>query len=72
MLTESFSLGDGAIMRKPHACGTNAWTIIRTGADIKLRCKNCGRIVMLDRGDFIRSCKKILPVPQEEQPEGQD
>lgn len=60
-MIDRFQLGDVAIMKKPHACGENRWTIIRTGADVKIRCQNCGRIVMMDRADFVRSCKRVLP-----------
>ena len=59
MITE-FELNDRVVMRKPHACGTNEWTVIRTGADIKIRCCSCGRIVMMDRSVFMRSAKKNL------------
>jgi len=55
-----FGLGDVVLMKKPHACGANEWTIIRVGADIKIKCAQCGRIVMLDRADFVRMGKKIL------------
>jgi len=67
---ETFSLGDTVQMKKPHACGENAWVIIRVGADVKIRCKNCGRIVMLERADFVRSAKRILiPAPVKAQEE---
>ena len=59
MLTE-FALGDHVEMRKKHACGGNEWEITRTGADIRIRCVNCGRSVMLDRVAFIRAAKKRL------------
>lgn len=59
-MIDAFSLGDTVQMKKPHACGSNAWEITRVGADIKIRCLSCGRIVMLDRQDFMRSAKKIL------------
>ncbi|MBQ9832240.1 MAG: DUF951 domain-containing protein [Clostridia bacterium] len=62
----TFELGDKIIMRKPHACGTNEWTIVRTGADIKIKCTDCGRIVMLDRASFIKSAKKNLSRTEEE------
>ena len=55
-----FGLGDVVLMKKPHACGANEWTIIRVGADVKIKCARCGRIVMLDRADFVRMGKKIL------------
>ena len=59
MLTE-FGLHDIVMMKKPHACGENRWQIIRVGADIKIKCLRCGRIVMLDRQEFVRMGKKIL------------
>lgn len=60
-MIETFELHDRVQMRKPHACGANDWTIIRTGADIKIKCNQCGRIVMMDRMDFIRRGKKVFP-----------
>ena len=55
-----FGLGDVVLMKKPHACGANEWTIIRVGADVKIKGAQCGRSVMLDRADFVRMGKKIL------------
>lgn len=60
-MVETFELHDRVQMRKPHACGANDWTIIRTGADIKIKCNMCGRIVMMDRMDFIKRGKKVFP-----------
>ena len=60
MITE-FRLGDGVVMKKPHACGANAWTIIRVGADVKIKCRQCCRIVMMDRADFVKMAKRLLP-----------
>lgn len=60
-MIESFALGDVVAMKKPHACGNNEWTIVRVGADIKIKCNHCGRIVMLDRIEFIKKGKKLLP-----------
>ncbi|MDN6900088.1 DUF951 domain-containing protein [Oenococcus sicerae] len=47
-------------MKKPHACGTNAWQIIRMGADIKIECTNCHRVVMMTRQDFEKRLNKII------------
>lgn len=55
-----FELGDLVEMRKTHPCGSKQWTIIRVGADIKIRCRGCGRIVMMDRIDFVKRMKKVL------------
>lgn len=59
MIDNEFKLGDRVVMRKPHACGTNLWKIVRTGADVKITCLACGRTVMMDRGDFIRAAKRL-------------
>ncbi|BBM16438.1 MULTISPECIES: DUF951 domain-containing protein [Enterococcus] len=55
-----YDLGDIVEMKKPHACQTNRWEIIRMGADIKIKCVNCGHIVMMTRRDFEKKMKKIL------------
>ena len=33
--------------KKPHPCGGALWEIVRTGADIKIKCQTCGRVVLL-------------------------
>ena len=53
-------LGDIVRMRKGHPCGSTDWTVIRVGADIKIKCLGCGRIVMLERPAFEKRLKKIL------------
>ena len=52
-------LGDLIQTRKKHPCGSDRWVIIRVGADIKIRCSGCSRIVMRDRADFVKRMKKI-------------
>jgi len=56
-------IGDQVEMRKPHACGANSWTIVRTGADIRIRCDQCGRAVMLPRTRFVRAVRKYIQSP---------
>lgn len=55
-----FNLGDIVEMKKGHPCGGNEWEIIRLGADIKIKCKNCGRLVMISRSDFNKRVKKVI------------
>ncbi len=55
-----YNSNDIVQMKKPHACGTNRWMIIRMGADIKIKCVECSRIVMLQRAKFEKGLKKIL------------
>jgi len=59
-MEKKYKLNDQVIMKKPHACGENLWTITRMGVDIKLKCVACGREIMLDRLVFEKKLKKIL------------
>ncbi|HIU47247.1 MAG TPA: DUF951 domain-containing protein [Candidatus Fimadaptatus faecigallinarum] len=54
------ALGDVVQMRKAHPCGSDKWTIVRTGADVKIRCQGCGRLVMLDRAEFEKRVRKLV------------
>lgn len=47
-------------MKKNHPCGTNKFEIVRVGADIKIRCVNCSRVIMLSRVDFNKSVRKVI------------
>ena len=58
-MNNKYQLGSIVIMKKGHPCGSNEWEIIRVGADIKIKCINCGRIVMLPRIEFDRKIKKV-------------
>jgi hypothetical protein len=65
-MENKYGLGDRVTMKKEHPCGTNAWQVVRIGADIKIKCEGCGRIVMLDRPTFEKRLRKVL----EKRPEG--
>ena len=53
-------VGDLVRMRKPHPCGNDVWKITYVGADIKMRCEKCERVVMLERPVFEKRMKKLL------------
>jgi len=42
-------IGDVVRLRRPHPCGSSDWLVDRLGADIGLRCRGCGRHVLLER-----------------------
>lgn len=65
-MEKTFKLGDYVVMKKPHACGENEWKVVRDGVDIKIKCLNCGREVMIDRLEFIKKLKKVLGDKNEE------
>ena len=55
----SIKPGDAVTLRKAHACGSDRFTVLRTGADVKLECAGCGRVVMLPSDKAARSIKKV-------------
>lgn len=59
MITD-FGLGDTVLMKKKHPCGADQWIVIRTGADIKIRCTGCGRVVMMDRPLFEKRARRVV------------
>ena len=59
METKEYKLGSLVIMKKQHPCGTNRWEVIRVGSDIKIKCLNCNRTVMLTRIEFNKKLKKV-------------
>ena len=61
-----YKLNDIIQMKKPHAGQANRWQIIRMGADIKIKCTECTRIIMLPRAKFEKGLKKILVSSEEE------
>lgn len=59
-MDKEYKLGSVVIMKKEHPCGTNKWEIVRLGADIKIKCLNCGRSIMMPRIDFNKKLKKVM------------
>lgn len=54
------NLGDNIETKKPHPCGGTVWEIIRKGADMKIRCTTCGRIVMLTPDELKQRIRRVL------------
>lgn len=55
-----YSVGDIVSLKKGHPCGENRWEILRTGADIKIKCLGCERQIWLTRIEFNKRVRKIL------------
>lgn len=61
-----YSLNDIVVMKKVHPCGFSEFEVIRLGADIKIKCVNCGRVVMLPRIEFNKKIKRVIKNEKEE------
>ncbi|MGI5874736.1 MAG: DUF951 domain-containing protein [Bacillota bacterium] len=54
------NVGDRLRMKKKHPCGGDLWEVLRVGADFRLKCLTCGRVVMIPRADALRRAKDLL------------
>jgi hypothetical protein len=57
----NIQVGDTLVMKKPHPCGSREWLVLRIGADFRMRCKGCGREMMITRIKAEKNLRKILP-----------
>ena len=53
-------LGDVVRLRKKHPCGSFEWQVVRLGADIGIKCRTCGRRVLLERRVFERRVRDFV------------
>jgi hypothetical protein len=53
-------VGDKIVMKKPHPCGDNRFTVLRIGMDFKLRCLGCGHEIMAPRSKIEKRIKSII------------
>ncbi len=56
----AFQLGDVLSLRKSHPCGGYDWEVVRLGADIGLKCRGCGRRVLMPRAVLERRVKRVV------------
>ena len=46
-------------MKKAHPCGDKRWEVLRTGADLRLRCMGCGHEVMIPRFKIEKNIRQV-------------
>uniref|UniRef100_A0A831TH58 DUF951 domain-containing protein n=1 Tax=Thermorudis peleae TaxID=1382356 RepID=A0A831TH58_9BACT len=59
-MSDEVRVNDVVRLRKPHPCGSTDWVVVRTGADIGLRCLGCGRRILIPRPTFRKRLKVIV------------
>ena len=59
-MDKEYKMGSIVKMKKDHPCGTNLFEITRLGADIKIKCINCGHSIMIPRIEFNKKLKKVI------------
>ena len=54
-----FSSGDILTLKKKHPCGSDSFTVLRGGSDVRLICNGCKRDMTLERVKLEKSIKKV-------------
>ena len=52
-------------LKKAPPCGGKQFLVLRSGMDFRIRCKKCGREVMVPRVKVEKNIKKIVREPSE-------
>ena len=54
------AIGDKIVMKKPHPCGGDTFTVLRIGMDFKIKCDSCGREVMVQRAKCEKRIRRVI------------
>lgn len=58
-MEKEYNIGSLLVLKKGHPCGENLWEVVKLGADIRLKCTKCGRIVIIPRIELNKKIKKV-------------
>ena len=59
-MNKEYNIGSLLVLKKGHPCGENLWEVVKLGADIRLKCTKCGRLVIIPRIELNKKIKKVL------------
>jgi hypothetical protein len=52
-------LNDIIVTKKPHPCKGNKFQVLRVGADFKIKCTTCGKIILIDYENLSKRIKSV-------------
>ena len=58
----NYQLGDYVEMKKPHPCFSHSkiFKIVRVGADLKIECQGCKKVLIISRDNFNQRFKRVI------------
>lgn len=59
-MNKEYKIGSIVQMKKSHPCGNFEFEVTRLGADIKIKCVKCKRVIMTPRVEFNKKIKKVI------------
>jgi hypothetical protein len=54
-----FQVNDILTTKKMHVCGSDQWLVLRTGAEVKIKCQGCGREIMVFKAELDKKVKNV-------------
>ena len=54
----NYNIGDIVKTKKKHPCGCDLWKLIGIGVKFKLKCTECGHVILLDREKALKIITK--------------
>lgn len=54
-----FNSGDKLQLKKKHPCGSESFTVLRCGSDVKIVCNTCKREITLPRTAIEKMIKSV-------------
>ena len=58
-MEKKYEIGSLLVLKKGHPCGENLWEVVKLGADIRLKCTKCGRLIIIPRLELNKRIKKV-------------
>ena len=55
-----YKVGGQITSKNNHACGSDKWVVARTGADVKLKCLQCGHSLFLSQDQVKKMTKSYV------------
>ncbi len=62
-----FSENDKLVLKKTHPCGSDTFTALRVGSDVRIVCDGCGKEMTLDRIKLEKAIRKVISCNKAEQ-----
>ncbi len=55
-----FETKDKIQLKKKHPCGSDIFTVLRCGSDVRIVCDGCGRDLTIERVAIEKTIKKVI------------
>ena len=56
----SLRAGDRINLKKQHPCGGSFFSVLRVGAEVRIKCETCQRDMTLDRIKLEKSIRQVI------------